>query len=377
MPRLRRFHEGKKANVGRTPKAGRMPRVMIVGPGPGGAGGIAVVIETLVASPLAERYELRQVVTHTDSGRTGKALRAAMGIARAVYLLALRRVDLVYLHASSGPSLRRKSLVAAIARLARRPYVVHVHAGGFDRYYRSARVWEQRLMRRTLAGAALVITLSRWSERRVQALAPCRTTVIPNPVTIPPEPARLHNSPPRVVCLGRVGAGKGSTTLVRALSILGDRDVDARLVLAGDGDVSPVVEEARRLGVSDRVELPGWIGPEERERTLLAAAVFALPSREEGVPVALLEAMAYGLPAVVTPVGGIPDVFEEGRHGYFVPPDDPDALADRLAALLDAPELARRMGAQARADAEARYATEVVAALVADALQSVLLHRRS
>ena len=350
---------------------------MVVGPGPGGAGGIAVVIETLASSPLADRYQLVHVATHANTGRTGKALQAVKGIARAASLLALRRVDVVYLHASSGASLRRKALVAAMARLARRPYVVHVHAGGFDRYYRSARVSEQRLMRRTLAGAALVITLSRWSERRVKALVPCRTTVIPNPVTIPPEPARLHASPAPIVCLGRVGDGKGSTTLVRALSILGERDVDARLVLAGDGDVSPVVEEARRLGVSDRVELPGWIGPEERERTLLAAAVFALPSREEGVPVALLEAMAYGLPAVVTPVGGVPDVFEEGRHGYFVPPDDPDALADRLAALLDAPELARRMGAQARADAEARYATEVVAALVADALQSVLLHRPS
>jgi glycosyltransferase involved in cell wall biosynthesis len=345
---------------------------MIVGPGPGGAGGIAVVIETLVASPLADRYELLQVVTHIDSAPTGKALRAVMGIARAAYLLALRRVDLVYLHASSGPSLRRKALVAAIARLARRPYVVHVHAGGFDRYYRSASRSEQRLMRGTLAGAALVITLSGSSERRLRALAPCRTTVIPNPVSIPPQPARLHASSARIVCLGRVGVGKGSTTLVQAFSILGERYVDARLVLAGDGDLSSVLDEARRLGVSDRVELPGWIGHEARERTLLAATVFALPSREEGLPVSLLEAMAYGLPAVVTPVGGIPDVFEEGRHGYFVPPDDPDALADRLGALLDDPELARQMGMQARADAKGRYATNVVAAQVGDALQSVL-----
>ena len=346
--------------------------MLVVGPGPGGAGGIAVVIETLASSPLADRYELVHVATHVNTGRAGKTLQALKGIARAASLLALRRVDLVYLHASSGPSLRRKAVVAAMARIARRPYVVHVHAGGFDRYYRSARVSEQRVMRGTLVGAALVITLSRSSERRVKALAPCRTTVIPNPVTIPPEPARLRDSPALIVCLGKVGDGKGSTTLVRALSILGERDVDARLVLAGDGDVSSVVEEADRLGVSDRLALPGWIGPAERERTLLAATVFALPSREEGLPVALLEAMAYGLPAVVSSVGGIPDVFEEGRHGFFVTPDDPHALAHRLGALLDDPELARRMGTQARADAEARYATEVVAAQVGDALQSVL-----
>ena len=76
-------------------------------------------------------------------------------------------------------------------------------------------------------------------------------------------------------------------------------------MLAGDGDLSSVHDEARRLGVSDRVDLPGWIGPEERARTLRTASVFTLPlSVNEGLPVALLEAMAYGLPAVVSPVGG-------------------------------------------------------------------------
>jgi glycosyltransferase involved in cell wall biosynthesis len=125
--------------------------------------------------------------------------------------------------------------------------------------------------------------------------------------------------------------------------------------------------------VSDRVELPGWIGAEERARTLTAATVFALPSREEGVPVALLEAMAYGLPAVTSPVGGIPDVFEDRRHGYLVPPDDPEGLAERLRALLDDPLAARQMGARARADAQRQYATDVVAAQVGDALEAVLM----
>ena len=347
---------------------------MVVGPGPGGAGGVAVVIETLTASRLADRFELVRVATHRDSGRAGKALQALAGIARAASLLALRRVDLVYLLTSSGFSLRRKAAVAAIARLARRPYVVHVHASDFDRYYRDASGWEQRLVRKTLSGAALVIAVSPSWERRLRALAPCRTTAIPNPVPIPPEPARLDASSARIVCLGRLGIRKGSRTIVRALAILGRRHPDARLVLAGDGDLSSVRSEARRLGVSDRVELPGWIGPEERARTFLTASVFALPSQEEGLPVALLEAMAYGLPAVVSPVGGIPDAFEEGRHGYFVPPDDPGALADRLGALLDDPEAARRMGSQARADAEERYATEVVAVQVGDALEAALVH---
>jgi glycosyltransferase involved in cell wall biosynthesis len=348
------------------------PRVMVVTPQPGAAGGVAVVAETLLASELAARFELLLVATHRDAGRAGKLVQALSGIARAAWLLARRRVDLVYLLTSSGASLRRKALVAALARFARRPYVVHVHASDFDTYYRDAPPWEQRLVRATLARAALVIALSPTWEQRLQEIVRCRTTAIPNPVAIPAEPARPDTSRPTIVSLGRVGERKGSQTLVQAFARVAERHPDIRLVLAGDGDLQPVLGSARALGVDERVELPGWVGPAERARILGTASVFALPSREEGLPVALLEAMAYGLPSVVSPVGGIPDAFEDGRHGYFVPPDDPDTLADRLQSLLDDPAAAREMGCRARADAEQLYAIPIVAALLAAALESAL-----
>ena len=180
-------------------------------------------------------------------------------------------------------------------------------------------------------------------------------------------PALFDSAPARIVSLGRLGENKGSRVLVQALAALVERHPDVRLVLAGDGDRVTLAAEARRLGVEERVELPGWIGPEQRAHVLSTARAFALPSREEGLPVSLLEAMAYGLPCVVTPVGGIPELFEDARHGYFVQPDDPAALADRLGRLLDDPETARRMGEQARADATQRYAIDVVAVRLGDA----------
>ena len=336
------------------------------------------MLETLLSSSLAQRFHLVVVSTFRDSGRLGKALRALLGIGRSALLLVTSRVDLVYLQASSGFSFRRKAVVAALARSVRRPYVVHVHASDFDSYYRSASAWEQWLVRRTLGRAALVIALSPTWERRILEIVTCTTTSIPNPVAIPSAAAPLDVRPARIVCMGRLGERKGSVTLVRALSLLDGRHADAELTLAGDGDQAPIRREADERGVTHRVELPGWIGPEERARTLHTASIFALPSREEGLPVALLEAMAYGLPSIVTAVGGIPDVFEEGRHGYLVPADDPAALADRLGRLLDEPETARRMGEQARADATQRYAIDVVAARLGDALAGVIdEHRRA
>lgn len=336
------------------------------------AGGIAAVIRTLDESELARRFDLVYVETHADAGALGKAYRALSGIARAAGLLAARKVDLVYLHTSSDYSLRRKAVVAVFAGLLRRPYVVHVHGSHFDSWYREAARWEQFLVRWTLGRAALVIALSPIWVARLEAIVECEATAIPNPVAIPDEHAGLTSSEPCIVSLGRLGERKGSLTVVHAFALLAHRYPSARLVLAGDGDVEAVGGAARRLGVDHRVQLPGWIGPEERARTLLGATVFVLPAREEGLPVALLEAMAYGLPALVSPVGGIPDVFVEGRHGYFVPPDDPEALAARLVHILDDPGAAREMGQHARADAAEHFAVDVVAARIIHAFVRVL-----
>jgi glycosyltransferase involved in cell wall biosynthesis len=343
-------------------------RVLVAGPGRRSAGGISAVIETLASSELAVRCRLVIVETHREGGKAFKLAQAVSGIGRAVALVVTRRVDLVYLHTSSGPSLLRKAVIAEIATLARLPCVVHVHGSGFDDFYKVASAWQRWLARRMLRRATSVIALSPSWESRLQAFVPCRTTSVPNPVTMPARHALLNVSPPLIVCLGRLGDRKGSYTLVRALSMLCESHATARLVLAGDGDRNAVRREAQRLGVDERVDLPGWIDPREREQTLLRARVFALPAREEGLPVALLEAMAFGVPSVVSPVGGIPDFFVDERHGYFVPPDDPTALAEKLGAILDDPDAAREMGEHARCDAFAIFASDVVAVRIAGVL---------
>ena len=105
---------------------------------------------------------------------------------------------------------------------------------------------------------------------------------------------------------------------------------------------------------------------------LRRAAIFALPSQNEGLPIAMLEAMANGVPCVVTPVGGIPDVVTDGEHALLVPPDDPDRLAAALGELLDRPDVARRIGDGGRAMVAARCSTEVVSRDIAACFDRVL-----
>src|SRR5204863_7471061 len=120
------------------------------------------------------------------------------------------------------------------------------------------------------------------------------------------------------------------------------------LLVAGDGDERERVERrARELALpADRVRFLGF--RRDVPRLLAASDFFVLPSRTEGLPLCLLEAMAQGLPAIATPVGGVPEVIEEGITGLLTPVEDPAALAEAIRRLAAEPALRARMGAAAQ-----------------------------
>jgi glycosyltransferase involved in cell wall biosynthesis len=330
------------------------------------------VMEALSRSSLAERYELAEVETHQDGGAAVKAATAAAGFASVAVALARRRPDLVYLHSASGASFWRKAIVAGMATIARRPYVMHVHGGAFLSFHAAASRPARAVIRRVLRGAAAVVTLTpRWAEG-IGAIAGRPTETIPNPVTMPGTAADATRRPARVLTLGRLGPEKGSPVLVAAFAMIADRHPGTALVMAGDGDPAEVARLAAEGRVTDRVRLPGWVGPEARDALLLDASVFTLPSRVEGLPMGMLEAMSFGLPVVMTPVGGIPDLIVDGVNGRLVPVDDAPALARALDELLSDPEAARRMGEEGRRTVAGTCAIEMVAARVGEVIERAI-----
>jgi glycosyltransferase involved in cell wall biosynthesis len=122
--------------------------------------------------------------------------------------------------------------------------------------------------------------------------------------------------------------------------------------------------------LGERVEVHSWIGSHDRDRLLAQSDVFALPSRAEGVPMALLEAMAYGLPSITSPVGGIPDVFRHGIDGALVTPGNVAEIRAAMAHLIgdDAARLAAGRSARERARA---FDVHVYARRLADLYQRI------
>jgi glycosyltransferase involved in cell wall biosynthesis len=154
-----------------------------------------------------------------------------------------------------------------------------------------------------------------------------------------------------VVTIGRLVEQKNHALFLQAAARLAGECADVRFVIVGDGPLRPALEEqARSLGIGDRVSFTG----ERRdvEEILRTASLFWLTSRWEGLPNVVLEAMASGVPAIATDVGGTRELIRAGVDGYVVPEQDVDAFVQHSRELLNDASMGRRFGAAARARAE-------------------------
>ena len=213
-----------------------------------------------------------------------------------------------------------------------------------------------------------IVSVGAETDRGIAQLgvSPARRAIIRNGI----DAARFASarvgeiSPPKadtqIGVVARLSREKGVDVLVDAFALLASKHSDCRLTIVGDGPERPALEEQVRVaGLSNRVD---FLGFHPRVSTLLPAFdLFVLPSRSEGIPLALLEAMGAGKACVATRVGGVPEVIADGITGVLVPPEDPVALSDAMHRLLIDPESRASLGAAAHTHVMREWSEDAMA----------------
>ena len=325
--------------------------VLMVGTDLDGMGGVRSVVRGYLDGGLFQRYPCVYVASHRAGSTWVKITTALKAWLRVAVLL--RRLDapLVHVQTASRGSFWRKFVVCLLARAAGRPYIVHLHGGGFTRFYQNeSGSLGRRLIRSTLAHAALVIALSEeWRQQLLRICPTAKIEVLHNAVIIPDvhEP-RPQEPEPTLLFLGHLLRDKGVYDLVRAFALIAPKFPRAKLILGGVGDIEAVRQLTAQLEIPRRVTCPGWLDAERKTAAFAGSLVFLLPSYAEGMPMALLEAMSWGLPVIATPVGGIPQVVEHEVSGLLVAPGDIKGCAAQMERLLTDPSLRERLGSAAR-----------------------------
>ncbi len=226
-----------------------------------------------------------------------------------------------------------------------------------------------RWLRRVPRCRFLAITEAMAESLKEAGVPPERIAVIPNGVEIPSVAADAvaHTDAIYVGNLTKGSAYKGFDTLFRAWGLAMKAESGLRLRLYGAGDPGPWRDLAAREGCGDSVVFEGRT--EDVDAALRSGGFFLLPSRREGLSNALLEAMAHGLPSVVSDIPGNRAAIRDGLDGFVVPAEDPEAFARAILRLYRSPALRDQLGRSARARAESVFAMPVVAAQLEDAFQ--------
>jgi glycosyltransferase involved in cell wall biosynthesis len=158
---------------------------------------------------------------------------------------------------------------------------------------------------------------------------------------------------PFILCVGNIGRRKGQAVLVKAFSLVTKRFPEWKLILVGRWEQDPYIDEVRAAIESSpspqKIEVRGALPPASVHELMRTSALFAMPSLEEGLGLALQEALLSGCPAVASRTGGIPELIDDGINGLLVVPGDPQALARGLAELMEAPERRRTLAAETHA----------------------------
>lgn len=321
--------------------ASNFDNVLYIGPDIKGRGGITSVLAS---------YEKMIPNFHYISSNSRKG--TMMGVFALMklmlllpYFCYLKDIKIVHIHGASRKSFVRKSIIIRFAKLMRRKVIFHCHGGEFKSYV--AEAGESKVLNVLSKCDAIVVLSQKWVDYFKGDLGLKNVFVINNIV----EPAQLfdENLKPtkelKLLFLGAICDNKGIFDLLDVIATNKAEFIGRiKLYIGGNGEVERLQSVISQKQLAEIVEYVGWVTGEDKNRLLKDCDIVMLPSYIEGLPITLLEAMAYAKPSITTNVGGIPEVIESSKNGVIITPGDKKALYEAIRLFMDNPQLIAEYG---------------------------------
>lgn len=341
-------------------------KILIVGPELSLQGGVAHHIKTLLSSPLNKNFKLDyfKVGPKQNDNQLKVAVKFLLTPLRFVWKLWFFWPKVVHFNPSFDiKSLIRELSMMIICKLHRRTTLVQIHGGSLVTLSRNDHI--PIYFKSIIALASHLVLLTDIQKKPL--LKYCsnkKISVIPNMIDtkIFHWKKRNQNHRLRVLYMSKIEQNKGVFDVLDSIYLVLKRFSNVKFFFAGDG---PDREKLQQLccdnGFDENVKFLGYIQDQTKVNFLSRGDIFLFPSHyNEGMPYALLEAMASGLPIIATAVGGVPEIIEPSVNGLLVPPQHPQKLARAIIKLLANNKIRKKIGDINRHKAETQYDIEVV-----------------
>lgn len=341
-------------------------RVIMLGPGEEIVGGISSLVKTLI-TVLNQKVNLLYfpTVTRRPLKESGKISLLNIALAFSQYIRFLPvifgfRPHIIHIQTSQGIAWFKDTFFLLAGKLFKCKVILHMHGGNFVVTYDRNNSLLKYYTRKALCLADAVIEVSANRRKSLAQIIPIDRIIslrncIDVDVFAPCFSSRSANRT-QALFLGVVGPSKGTFDLLDAFVRLKSIDCSLKISIAGReervGDFAKIRSRLQELALEDKFHLLGVVRGKSKIELMEKSSLLVLPSYQEALPMAILEAMAAGLPVVATAIGGIPEVVKDGYNGFLITPGDIETLAEKLYILSSNPHLCEIMGQRSRMIAE-------------------------
>lgn len=315
---------------------------LVLGPAKQTKGGIASVIKAQEETDTWQKWNCKWIETFTDRSVFHKMISFVFSLIKFLYLLP--GAGIVHIHFSEPTSAYRKSFFVRTAKLFNKKVVLHFHSFSPETTLFGPK---SKLYEKLLSMGDRIIVLSQFWKDQIQKVVHSE-----NKISIIYNPCPRINSigsgekEKTILYAGILNKRKGYLDLLEAFCKIAHLNKDWKVVFAGNGEIEKGKAFAKNNNISDQVQFKGWVSGKEKEELFKTASIFCLPSYAEGFPMSVVEAWAYGLPVITTPVGGLPDVLEHKNNAMVFEPGDISLLSEHIKTLLSDVKLREKISAE-------------------------------
>jgi glycosyltransferase involved in cell wall biosynthesis len=315
-------------------------RVLVIATSSNTRGGITAVIKAHKKSNFWEEWNCIWIETHIDKSYLMKIFYFIKSFIK--FLHFINKTSLIHCHLSGPISVIRKLPFLIIAKLVDIPIIIHFHAfssksnipKNYIKFYSVVFDMAEKIIVLSENWKDGILKDFKYDTNKVKVIYnPC-TNVLPK---------MTKECKKYILYAGTLNERKGYKDLIKAFSKIAYNYPDWKLVFAGNGEIEEGKTLAKKLNIYDQVIFKGWVIGDDKHKLFSQASIFCLPSYAEGFPMAVLDAWAYALPVVSTPVGGIPDVAIHGENMLLCEPGNINCLARNLKLLIDDDKMRKKL----------------------------------
>lgn len=340
-----------------------MSKVLVVATSRKTHGGIASVVKAFENGYQWRKYHCKWIEAHRDGSFMRKLGYLFKGYLQ--YLILLPFYDIIHIHMSAGVSAKRKIGFVALAKILRKPVVVHLHCGT-----QIENSWSKALnyiLTKADVGLVLADRIKKTVAKHTGNDDNIRVCFNPAPGVVDIITSRKNY----ILYCGTIGKNKGYHILIEAFAKIANKFPDWKVIFAGVGEIGEANSLIDKYHLGSQVEMLGWVNGDQKDKYFRESSILCLPSFMEGFPVAVLEAWAYGMPVISTPVGGIPDVAVDHDNILLFDVGDSAGLSEKLSELMSDKELRNHISGKSIDLARGTFNLETIAKQLDDIYSSL------